>query len=275
MVINLITKRTYLTKPLKYTIAMRFGHGDRPMGHALKILQGLAKKTPPLNASSVANTPQETSNNKPNIKEVPPEIPTLPESPSYKDTLAYLGAKMFHSIPTPHQTSGPLGFTTQVSKTTLTVPNNQPVPHTHVRRYAVRTVNEPEVITANTDPQAIHNNPPIVKGKKVFRHKEAHRQECQSNPDCKKQDCPVLCGPSGDRDAVAHFTTNKNPTLESGKQNHAGSNTNLDNKPGYQGIVTYDKAHTTGGTSEHIPGTQKLNNEPSLKQLILTYEDKK
>ena len=122
-----------------------------------------------------------------------------------------------------------------------------------------------------TDPKALKNNPVTTKG----RHIEAARHECQENPDCKNYDCPVLCGTLGDIKAVGHMTSDPNPPVASGNTTDKVSDTNLVGANKKQYRVSYKDAHKTSQTKEHIPGTDKLNNEAGFKQKVFQNEDKK
>ena len=70
---------------------------------------------------------------------------------------------------------------------------NHLIPKSHsalgstTRGYAVRSVNKPDKAVQKGS-LADTNNPCTNKG----RHYEVHRQECNTNNDCKEKDCTAL-----------------------------------------------------------------------------------
>ena len=140
-----------------------------------------------------------------------------------------------------------------------------------LRNYAKRVIQNAENPKNVTDSLSLHNNPVTKKG----RHFEAARHECKENPLCRFLDCPKLCGTPGDIKATGHMTSDPNPPVASGNKTDKVSDTNLKGENKKQYRVSYKDAHKTSNTKEHIPGTDKLKNDPGFKQKVFQNEDKK
>jgi hypothetical protein len=138
------------------------------------------------------------------------------------------------------------------------------------RAYAVRSLNVPDQFTK--DPQALKNNPPI--GKSGMRHYEIQRQECII-PGCIDKQCIGLCGLPGRRSAVGHGSHGKSPAHEMDKKTiFKVANPDFSGKPKDQNIIVYSKAHNTPVTAVHSQGTQEVQNNQTIQQVLDTYEDK-
>ena len=145
--------------------------------------------------------------------------------------------------------------------------------HVDQRGMAVRTFNSPH---NKPSVQGLKNNPwfSSKNNKSLFRHTECHRQECDATTDCKNQVCNSLCGNPTTRKAVAHATHGQSLTTEVDKTTYKVSSTDLNGQNKPQNLVVYDNAHDTPLTSSHVPGNVKLQQEPSITQLLNIVEDK-
>ena len=131
--------------------------------------------------------------------------------------------------------------------------------------YATYSVNHADPNSPNLK-AAAKNNPPTP-------HPQVHRERCDELG-CNGKICIGLCSIFKDRKAIAHGT-HGNPPKELGKTVVPISNTDFNGKPKNQKMSFYDDAHDVNPTSEHIQGTQQINNDPNIMQKIKQHEDKK
>jgi hypothetical protein len=136
------------------------------------------------------------------------------------------------------------------------------------RSYATATVNN-----AGTCPESFKKNPFVQsKNNKLFRHKECHRHECDTEPDCKDKACKSLCGPLKETKVVGNFTHGnpnipKTTVISIGTPDISGNNKD-------QKILMYDDAHVTPPTPQDITGTAEINKNKKI-QKIIDHADKK
>ena len=121
------------------------------------------------------------------------------------------------------------------------------------RSYAAYSLNTPDL--SPTDAKARTNNP-VVNAKQ--------------HPGCVGKFCSGLCGNPTQLKAIGHGTHGQNPITETDKKTikNVSPISFFGKSPKPQNVTFYDNPHTTAKTTDYPSGTQKINTDKAIQQVI-------